>query len=139
MPAARAKPFRLIAPVVPEHAIQKAVADVLRLELAPPGKVSKLGVVWYSIDHAAYSGEVPGLRIGRGIIAGILDLFVIACGRAHFIELKTPLGELSEAQRSVCSAVLAAGGLVGVARDAGEVLALLDAWGVPRAQRVRVV
>jgi hypothetical protein len=32
------------------------------------------------------------------------------------------------------AAVLASGGRVGVVRDADEMLELLDAWGIPRAQ-----
>jgi hypothetical protein len=132
----RKTPFRLAAPVVPEHSIQRQVADVLRIELAPAGKVSKAGVCWYAIDHANYAGEVPGIRIGRGICAGIADLFVLWCGQAHFIELKTEAGELSLAQQSVCAALLVAGGRVGVARDAREVLALIDAWGIPRSRRI---
>jgi len=59
-------------------------------------------------------------------------------GRAHFIELKTEAGELSDAQKATACAVLASGGLVGVARGIEEVLACLDTWGVPRANRVRV-
>ena len=46
--------------------------------------------------------------------------FWLPVGRAHFIELKTEVGVLSDAQQSVCSAVLAAGGRVGVARLAEE-------------------
>ena len=128
--------FRLTAPIVREHPIQKQIADVLRIEIAPAGKVSKLGVVWWSIDHANYAGEVPGVRIGRGIIAGIPDTFVLHCGRAHLIEIKAEDGELSVAQRSVAAAVLASGGRVGVARDATEVLACLDEWQIPRNRRV---
>jgi hypothetical protein len=40
--------------------------------------------------------------------------------------------------RSVAGVVLAAGGHVGVARDAEEALACLDAWGIPRARRLAV-
>jgi hypothetical protein len=130
-------PFRLTAPIVREHPIQKQVADVLRIEIAPPGKVSRHGVVWFSIDHANYAGEVPGIRVGRGIIAGIPDTFVLHRGRAHVIEIKAEDGELSTAQQSVAAAVLAAGGRVGVARDASETLACLDQWEIPRARRVR--
>ena len=50
------------------------------------------------------------------------------------VEIKTPAGELSDPQQSVMSAVLASGGRVGVVRDADEMLGLLDAWGIPRAQ-----
>ena len=139
MPAvAAAKRFRLTPPVVLEHPLQKQLCDILRLEIAPPGKVSKAGVCWYAIDHAAYSGEVPGIRIGRGIVAGIPDLFVLWRCRAYFIEIKTlsPDSALSLAQQSVCAALLLAGGHVGVVRDVGELIGCIDAWNIPRARRV---
>ena len=139
MTAARKAPYRLVAPVVPEHSLQRQICDVLRMEIAPPGKVSKAGVVWWSVDMAAYSGEVPGIRIGRGIIAGVPDVFVLHAGRSYMIEIKTDADDarLSDAQRSVCAAVLASGGRVGVVRDAGETLHCLDAWQIPRARRIR--
>ena len=105
-----------------EHSLQKQIADVLRLEIAPPGKVSKHGVVWWSIDHANYAGVVPGIRIGRGIIAGIPDLFILYRGRAYHPEIKTEDGVMSDAQQSVSSAVLAAGGRVAIVRNANELL-----------------
>jgi hypothetical protein len=108
---------------------------VLRLEIAAPGRVSAHGVVWWAIDIAAYAG-IPGTRVARGLTAGIPDLFYLHNGWAAFIELKTEIGILSDAQRSICSAVLAAGGRVGIARSAEEVLALLDAWDIPRAHRI---
>jgi hypothetical protein len=132
-----ARRFQLTPPVVREHPIQKQIADVLRIEIAPPGKVSRAGVVWFAIDHANYAGEVPGVRIGRGIIAGIPDTFLLFRGLAHLIEVKADDGELSAAQQSVAAAVLAAGGRVGVARDADETLACIDTWQIPRARRVR--
>jgi hypothetical protein len=131
-----ARRFTLTPPVVREHPLQKQIADVLRIEIAPPGKVSRAGVVWWSIDHANYAGEVPGVRIGRGIIAGIPDTFLLYRGLAHLVEIKTDDGELSAAQQSVAAAVLVAGGRVGVARDATEVLACIDQWQIPRARRV---
>lgn len=131
-----ARTYRLAPPVVREHPRQKQIADVLRLEIAPPGKVSKFGVVWFSIDHANYAGEVPGVRIGRGIIAGIPDTFVMHRGLVHFIEVKADDGELSDAQRSVATAIVVGGGRVGIARDAVEALACLDEWRIPRNGRV---
>ena len=56
------------------------------------------------------------------------------CRVAYMVEIKTPAGVLSDAQRAVATAVLAAGGHFGVARDADEALACLDAWGIPRAR-----
>jgi hypothetical protein len=128
---------RLTAPIVREHPRQAQITKVLTIEVAPPGKVSDAGVVWYSIDHANYAGEVPGVRIGRGIVAGLLDIFVLYRGRSHMIEIKTPDGELSDPQRSVIAAVLAGGSRVAVARDWIEVLACLDEWAIPRKRRVR--
>lgn len=130
--------FRLTPPVVREHPLQKQIADVLRLEIAPPGKVSKAGVCWWSIDHANFAGEVPGVRVGRGVIAGIPDTFLLHKGRCHFVEIKADDGQLSEAQKSVATAVIVAGGRVGVARSAGEVLLCLDEWQIPRNQRVAI-
>ena len=123
---------------MPEHPIHRQVAATLRLELAPPGRVSRFGVVWWSIDIADYGGEVPGTRIARGVVAGIPDTFVLWRGLAHMIELKADDGELSDAQRSIAAAVLASGGRVGVARDATETLACLDQWQIPRNRRVRI-
>src|SRR4051812_23081243 len=99
------RPFRLTPPVVPEHALQRQMADTLRLEIAPPGRVSAQGVVWWAIDGADYGGAVPGTRIGRGLTAGVPDLFFLHNGRAYFIELKAEIGVLSDAQQSVCAAV----------------------------------
>lgn len=121
-----------------EHPIQSQIARVLTLEIAPAGKVSRAGVVWWSIDHANYAGEVPGVRLGRGIVAGIPDIFVLHRGMAHMIEIKADDGEMSDAQRSIAAAVLASGGRVGVARDATETLACLDQWQIPRNRRVRI-
>lgn len=132
-----ARRFRLTPPRVPEHPIQKQIADVLTIEIAPPGKVSRDGVVWWCVDHANYAGEVPGIRVGRGIIAGIPDTLLLHRGNAFLIEIKTEDGTVSDAQRGVLAAVLAASGRVAVARDAYEVLGLLDVWNIPRARRVR--
>lgn len=132
-----AKPFRLRAPVVAEHPLQKSITDVLRIEIAPAGKVSRHGVVWWSVDHANYAGEVPGIRVSRGIVAGIPDMLFLYRGEAFLIEIKTIDGELSDAQRSVLAACLAASCHVAVARDAWEVIALLDRWEIPRARRVK--
>jgi len=133
-----ARPFRLAAPRVPELAIHQQIAGVLCLELARPGHVSRAGVVWWSIDMASYEGTAPGLRTSRGCIAGVPDIFVLHRGFAHHIEVKAPDGMVSLEQQSVATAILLARGRYGVACSADDALALLDAWGVPRAGRVRV-
>lgn len=132
------RPFRLTPPVTREHPLQAEITKVLTMEIAPAGKVSKAGVVWFAIDHANYAGEVPGVRIGRGIIAGIPDLFVLHLGRAYLIEIKAADGSLSDPQRSVLAALFAGGSCVAVVRSWVEVLACLDQWEIPRNRRVKV-
>ena len=137
--SARQRPFRLTAPVVREHPLQKTICDVLRLEIAPAGKVSGWGVCWWCVDHANYGGEVPGIRLDRGIIAGIPDLFLLWRGRAYFVEIKATDGGLSAPQQAVMSAILAGGGHAGVACSDLDVLRLLDAWHIPRSGRTNLV
>src|SRR6516162_2961536 len=43
-----------------------------------------------------------GARIGRGIIAGVPDVFVLLHGIAHMVEIKTLAGKLSGPGMSRC-------------------------------------
>jgi hypothetical protein len=131
--------FRLTSPQQPplrEHPLQKQIADALRREIAVEGRVSARGVVWFCVDVAMFFGAIPGA--GRGIVEGLPDLWFLYGGRAYLIELKTPGGALSEAQKAFIAAGLCSAVHVGVACSLEQVLALLDSWGVPRAQRVRI-
>jgi hypothetical protein len=133
-----AQRFRLTPPIVLEHPLQAQIAHLLKIEIGPPGKVAHIargGVVWFSIDHANYAGEVPGVRVGRGIISGVPDTFILHRGRTHFIEIKTPEGEFTDHQREVAMAIVAAGGSVGAATCAEHVLLCLDEWKIPRHRR----
>lgn len=119
-----------------EHQTQTRICRVLAIEIAAPGRLSKAGVVWWCIDIADYAG-VPGTRVARGVVAGIPDMVLLHRGLAHFIEIKREgSGELSGPQQWLLPVLAAAGSRIGVARDEREVLALLDEWGIPRANRV---
>lgn len=130
--------FKLTPPVVRETPIHQQIASILTLELARPGKVSRRGVVWWSVDMAAYTGNSPGIRTSRGCIAGVPDIVIVWQGHAHFVEVKAEDGIVSLDQQSVATAVLIAGAEWGTARDADEALALVDTWGIPRNHKVRV-
>lgn len=132
----RAPAFKLRAPIVREPVLHRQIADALRLELCAPGRVSRDGVVWYSVDMAAYAGNAPGIRTARGCIAGVADIEILHRGAAYFLEIKADDGELSDAQRDFANAVLCAACCYGVARNVAEVLACLDRWGIPRAHRL---
>jgi hypothetical protein len=45
---------------------------------------------------------------------------------------------LSDDQRAMCAALVLSGSHYAVARDADELLACIDEWGIPRNHRVRV-
>jgi hypothetical protein len=128
---------RIRAPVVREPILHKQIADTLRVEIAPPGRVSLAGVTWWSVDMAAYAGTVPGIRTGRGCIAGVPDIIVLYRGTAFFIEVKALDGVLSPAQQLVSAAILMGGAHYGVVRNASEALEQLDCWNIPRAHRIR--
>ena len=132
----KAGKFVLRAPIVREPILHKQIADALRLEIGAPGRLSSRGVTWWSVDMAAYAGNAPGIRTGRGCIAGIPDMFLLFNGVAHFIEIKADDGTLSDAQRDVGTAILCAGGRFGLVRNAAEALACLDRWDIPRAHRL---
>lgn len=131
----RKKPFKLTRPIIREFGLAKQIADVLRLELGAPGRVSRDGVCWWACDIADYGGSVPGTRVGRGLTAGVPDLFCLHNGRAFFIEIKAEDGQISPAQMSVGAAIMAAGGQIGVVTSAEACIACLDEWGIPRARR----
>lgn len=133
----RAVPLKLTTQAPSEHAMQRRIAAVLRLELCREGHVSADGVCWFSIDQANFAG-IPGTRIARGICAGVPDLCVLHRGRAFWIELKSDTGVLSVPQREMSVSLQRAQCAFGVARDELDVLKLLDAWGVPRARRVHL-
>ncbi|HTI79467.1 MAG TPA: hypothetical protein VL614_03355 [Acetobacteraceae bacterium] len=129
--------YRLTAPVEPEHGIQRRIAGVLRIEIGAEAKISEHGVTWFCIDHANHHGEVPGIRVGRGIPPGIFDMLVLYQGRAFWIELKSRNGTVSDPQRSMAATLLLSGCRIGIARDEDEVLNCLDEWQIPRKRRVR--
>ena len=133
--APRHKAFHLTAPTIREHSRHRQIADVLRLELAPAGKISRDGVVWYSTDHADFAGNVPGIRMTRGIIAGLPDTILLYQGHAYYMEIKIENGVMSDPQRAVATALLAANCNYAVVRNAADVLRCLDAWAIPRARR----
>lgn len=128
--------LRLTVPPPLEHAMQATVCRLLAIEVCAPGKLSPQGVTWWAIDAADFGGSVPGTRIGRGLVAGCPDLFLLFRGRSYFIELKRPgTGVMSGPQQWLLPVLAAAGSCIGVARDEREVLALLDEWKIPRAHR----
>ena len=68
---------------------------------------------------------------GMGLRAGVPDLLVVHEGRAHWLEMKSPRGVLSEAQRATHNALTATGCPVVTCRSLDAVRGALWAWGIP--------
>lgn len=134
----RAVPLKLTGPIVREHPAQIQIAAMLRLEIGPPGRVSRYGVTWWACDSEEYFADVPYTRTERGLIKGPQDIYILYRGLAHHPEIKTEDGALSKEQQHVAAAVLCAGGKVGVVRDGRDMVHCLDTWGIPRNRRVRI-
>jgi hypothetical protein len=131
--------FKLTAPIVREQSLHRQLADLLRIEVAPPGRVSPAGVTWWAVDASNYNDRIPGLRTTRGRIAGVPDLLFVHDGRAFFVEIKRqPDGVLSADQQDVATTMLLCGARFAVVTSAEQLLAVLDQWQIPRAGRVKL-
>lgn len=129
----------IVAPVLREPVLHKQLADILKREIGPAGKLSAEGVTWWSVDIAAYAGRVPGLRTARGVIAGIPDIDISWLGRSFRIELKAMDGRLSPDQCQLATTILSSGARWAVVRSADELLEVLDEWEIPRAHRLHLL
>ena len=54
-------------------------------------QVSRDRAVRWSINHASYAGTAPGACIGRGIVAGVPDLFVLHVALPTWLRSRHPL------------------------------------------------
>lgn len=75
------------------------------------------------------------LRIARykaiGLRSGISDLVIVTQdGKAHFMEIKTPKGTLSESQKNFADMCRACGWNYGVARSVEDASSLIAQWGI---------
>ena len=127
--ARRARP-----PAPSEHALQRSVAQYLRVALESP--------VWFTaIDHGAglMSPASAGRLKARGGKQGIPDLMVFVprdgLTLVIAVEMKSRLGRLSEVQVTTHAALLAAGVQCHVARSLDDVEQILAGHGVPLRAR----
>ena len=107
-----------------EEQLHKAVARFLHLALP-------LNVFWTTIP-AGGGGKARGGKLkAMGYRAGTPDIMFVVEGRAHFIELKTATGRMSDAQQDVHPEIARAKGVVALCRSLAEVEGTLIGWGIP--------
>jgi hypothetical protein len=85
---------------------------------------------WWATDAAGTSSTIGALRRRLGCKAGLPDILIVYRGRLIAIELKSPCGRCTAAQRAVREALLAAGADWWECRSANAAMAALAASGV---------
>jgi hypothetical protein len=113
----------------PEAALQTQVCHFLSLSLD--------GNSWYTAIPLGGGGRLRGAQLKRtGTKPGVPDILVTNDGRAIWLELKTPRGALSDAQRYCHEQIKRARCPVYIVRSIDDVIAALQAAGVPLRAKV---
>jgi hypothetical protein len=116
----------------PEQALQRAVGDLLNFCLG--------GLAWWTHFPAGGGGTLRGKILhGLGLKPGVPDILILDCGRAYWLELKAPRGQVSQVQRACHVQILHAGCPVAIIKSVDQVLPQLMHWGVALKPGVRLV
>jgi VRR-NUC domain len=122
----------------PEHALQTALTQHLRLRVHPD-------VLWFHVANQRKADARTGAILKRmGALAGVSDLLLFRpgkcphCGGARLegfaIELKAPGGRLTEAQLNFMARFNDAGGHGASAEGVDRAIACLEGWGLLRGR-----
>jgi len=108
-----------------EHDFQKAVAALLTAILPHDA-------FFTSIDHAGGGRLQQAMKQGRGVKAGLADVWIVYRGKLHCLELKKPKGStVSTDQRLVAEKLHAAGVSTLLAKNQEQVHQFLAIWKIP--------
>lgn len=109
----------------PERAIQRAI--LARLATCLP-----LGAVVLHVpnEDATGSATYGKAKIRDGLMPGCPDLLITFQGRAYWLEIKAPDGEVSDNQRQAHRRLRGSGCPVEVAYGVDDALEALRVWGV---------
>lgn len=110
-----------------ELSLQVFTAQFLTLSAAD-------SVMWYAVPNGEYRSKRTGAKLKRmGVRAGVPDFaLVLPGGQAAFLELKTPKGRLSKAQKDLRPEIERSGAYYEVADTSEQVIGILRAWGAVR-------
>ena len=116
-----------------EDAIQLGICEFLRW-------AARTETVWFAVPNGLPSKPRSVERFKRlGMRPGVADLCVIVEGKAHFLEIKTPIGIQSRDQRAFELHCGAAGCDYKIARSVEEAQAILKGWRALRGSELRRV
>lgn len=110
-----------------EHRLQKALVQHLMLGCVP-------GVYWTAIPNGgSRSKRTAGRLKAEGVRAGAPDIAIIFGGHFFGLELKTPSGRQSPAQKEAQQQIIRAGGDYLIVRDIDHALSFLAEHGMLKA------
>lgn len=93
--------------------------------------------MWWHIPNGGFrTDREAAIFKAMGVKPGMPDIEILWRGRSHFIELKAAKGAVTAIQEARHQDVMAAGGRVAICRTLGEVIAAMDAWGIPRRAKL---
>jgi hypothetical protein len=103
--------------------MQRALVQIVRLSECP-------NVIWHSIpNEGARSARFGAELKAMGLKPGVADMIFVIDGKAHYLELKSSTGRLTDTQRLFAADCRAAQIPHGVAYSLDEAVDLLTAWG----------
>lgn len=107
---------------VSEHELQAGIVKTIRLKFRQ--------VLVYAVPNGGSRGPVEGRRLkAEGVTAGVPDLaLVLPDGRAAFLEVKTPEGQLRQEQRRFGDWAELRGIPWAVVRNIDEAILALSSW-----------
>lgn len=108
-----------------EYQLQKAIWQHIML-------LKPANVIAYAVPNGEHRSKRTGARLkAMGVVAGVPDFaFVLADGRAAFLELKSSRGRLSPGQKAFADQCLSMEVEYAVSADLDTCLNILTAWGV---------
>lgn len=112
-----------------ETRMHKGIVQFLRTD-------GEHGLIFYHSPQGRRATEREGAFLkSLGVLAGVPDLcFVLADGRAAFMEIKAPKGRCSEDQRAFLQAAAIRQARTAVVYSLEEAIAVLGEWGVLRGR-----
>jgi hypothetical protein len=114
-----------------EARIQAAIVEWVRT-IAPD-------VLIFAVPNGGLRSKAEAARLKwTGVVAGVPDLTVIApSGKAHFLEVKTPTGRLSDDQREIIAALGRLGSPFMTVTSIDDVRRAFSCWGIQTRESAR--
>jgi VRR-NUC domain len=114
-----------------EARIQAAIVEWVRT-IAPD-------VLIFAVPNGGLRSKAEAARLKwTGVVAGVPDLAVIApTGKAHFLEVKTPTGRLSDDQREIITALGRLGSPFMTVTSIDDVRRAFSCWGIQTRESAR--